>query len=371
MKNNKVVCNIDKITICLLQEKTFFVPFKKAMKDHNYKLSYDDGEFYLAVENENDLEENVVTARLYVKDIDNPDEYIMLGIFTFNNSKRYNRKCFFSYNTKILYRTAFRQRDEENDITSKGNFFNFSLYVFDQLNLTFNNVTNIEIALDTDCNIINAIKNAISDYETFQMILLNKNRRDNNEYLEGIWEYYQISRKKKLINPTLYVHKLSQKNGHLKSLKIYDKARELKESRPDKKEITHDWTEIGEKMYRAEISIGREVFKEYFERLEKTNSPLWKFGNLNPKTNEIREDGEPVSDRYRKQHKEEQYKMALADYFAYLGYSEEYRIDMFDNIANTLLRFKMNNHDKTQVTIRGLAMLGINTYKSLKKRTKE
>ena len=374
MKTNKVVCNIDKMTICLMQPRNFFVPFKKsmqAMKDQYYKLYYDNGAFYLAVEKETDLEENTITTHLYVEDIDNPDTYIKLGIFVFNNSKRYDRKCFFSYETKTLYQTSFKYRDEKHNIASKHNYFIFPFYVFDRLGLTFNNVTRIEIALDTDYNIINAIKNAISDYETFQMILFNSNQRNHDKYLEGIWEYYQISRKKKLINPTLYVHKLKQKNGSLKELKIYDKARELCESRPDKKDTTHDWTEIRKKMYRAEINIGRNEFNNYFEQLEKKKSPLWQFGNLNPNTNEIREDGKPVSENYKKQFKKEQIKNALVDYFYYLGNDEKYRIAMFDYFANNLLRFKMNNHDKTQVTIRELAMLGINTYKSLKKRTKE
>ncbi len=165
------------------------------------------------------------------------DTPIELGSFVFNQSKKYGSKCFFSFSTKSLYRIAGYAPSRKKSF-NKYNYFSYPFIVFSSLGLTFNNITYLEIACDTDISVIRKIQYAISHPHVFDMILLWKKVSNPTDILEGYYEFYQRSRLRKAPRPTLYIHSLKASAGNRNELKCYDKARELAQSRADKDILT-------------------------------------------------------------------------------------------------------------------------------------
>ena len=215
----KMIFNLDKVRICLQQPENFYDYLYNTYHNSNQNEIRFDG-FYLSFEDEQSVNDKDITAHLFLVD----DSPIELGVFTFNKSQKYGSKCFFSYATNVLYAIdnvyIFKGKREQY------NYFNYPFAVFSQLGLTFNNVTSLEIACDTDTNIISKIQSAVSKSDVFDMILLNK-KVNPYEVLIGYGEFYQRSRTRKALRPTIYVHRQKQNSGEGCSLKVYDKAREF------------------------------------------------------------------------------------------------------------------------------------------------
>ena len=106
------------------------------------------------------------------------------------------------------------------------------LYVADFYGMTFNNVTELELAFDSTYNYISKVRRMIKDVENYDLYL-NGRKVTNDETLDGYGEYYSRSRVKLSKLPTLY---FSQAKDTDMKMRIYDKARELNESSPQKTE---------------------------------------------------------------------------------------------------------------------------------------
>lgn len=351
MRTPKIIFNIDRVKICLLQPDGFFDAYKEKLKSENLKQSFEDG-FSLVAHDEKDVNDKDITVRLYLNN--SPD--ILLGTFIFNQSKKYGNKCFFTYNTKLMYEIANRVADGDYKNTNY-NFFSFPFYVFGYLGLTFNNVTNIEIACDTNVDIINRIRQMVSDADTFDMILLGKKVKDPTADLVGFWEYYQRSRLRKASSPTIYIHSPKNKPSYRFSLKVYDKARELAQSRKDKEVLTKAWDDMGNKIQRLEITVENEPFKRFFESICEKLPNRW--GNQENTSNMSYND------------KKELYADRLARFFYNLGMDENLRMEMFKHFTYKLLHFKLKNRDKKQISILDIVFDGVKKYKDMKKRYKK
>lgn len=70
--------------------------------------------------------------------------------------------------------------------------------------LEFNNITEIELALDSDYNYIGKVRRMIRDIDRYDLIL-NGRRVTNDETLDGYGEYYSRSRVQLSKMPTLYL----------------------------------------------------------------------------------------------------------------------------------------------------------------------
>ena len=233
--------------------------------------------------------------------------------------------------------------------TSKYNYFVFPFGVFDDLGLVFNNVSSLEIACDTEAGVIRRIQYAVSHPEKFDMVLLWKKVTDPNKILDGFWEYYQRSRLKKAPRPSLYIHSVRYSAGNDSSLTVYDKARELAQSRKDKEVLVHAWNGMGAKIERMEISVENKQFKRFFERACATYPGRWLVHSEGSTTNEQRQ---------------AEYRQGIEHFFWDLGQDDEMKEGMFDYFANHLLHFKLKNREKTQVSILDLS---INSLNSLQK----
>lgn len=339
----KTVFNIDRVKICLQQPEGFYDSLYQAFLDNPKKQIQYDG-FYLSFGEEKDVNDKDITAKLYLNDTSPRD----LGTFTFNKSQKYGSKCFFTFSTKSLYESATYVY-EGNGFT-KYNYFNFPFIAFDGLGLVFNNVTSVEIACDTEASVINRIRYAVGKPELFDMILLWKKVENPHEILDGYWEYYQRSRLRKASRPSLYIHPAKYEAGNNQSLKVYDKARELAQSRPDKEVLTRAWNGMSDKIQRMEISIENKQFKRFFNDISKKNPDRWLL---------------PSNEALSAEQKQENYRQALEHFFFDLGMNEDLRAKMFDYFSNHLLHFKLRNHGKTNVSILDLSVNSLATLRKL------
>ena len=359
----KTKINIDKIRLCLQQPEDFYDNLYNDLESSSNKVLYYDG-FCLSVKDEEQVNDKDITATLYLGRKEDCSSYkdesrsdcIELGKFTFNKSRKYGTKCFFSYATKSLYATA-GYVPLGGDSFEKYNYFNYPFEIFWRLGLTFISVTSVEIACDTEASVINKIQYAVSRPELFYMILLGKNIDDPEAILPGFWEYYQRSRVRKAPRPSLYIHPVyvdSASTGSKCELKVYDKARELAQTRQDKDVLTRTWNDMSGNIQRLEIRVENKKFKQFFDRMNRRYPDRWFHS---PST--------PIS----KEQYKELYKEALEHFFFDIGLDEGLRCEMFNYFANNLLHFKMHNRKKTQVSILDLIVNSRNTIKQLVKRT--
>lgn len=324
--------NLDRVKICLLQPENFFMELTKTIKENEgtKAISYKGFSLTIIDDNDKDIKANLST-----------DYYhnTVLGSFIFNNSAKYGTKCFFTFSTKAMYENCVPEEIGEK----KYNCFNYPFYVFDALGLRFNNVSYLEIACDTDTSVIKKIQYVVSHSKAFDMVLIRKKVTDPDAILSGYWEYYQRSRTRKENHPTLYVHSTNQVAGNRKELKIYDKARELIQYRPDKEEMTRAWNGMKKEIQRMEISVENKQFRQYFNTICERGSICWF----------------PHS-KFKDKSKMEQdaaFRESIKDFFFNLGVNEDLRSDMFDYFAFNLLHFKCRDHSKTQITLADLTQI--------------
>lgn len=343
----KTIFNIDKVRICLQQPEYFYDNLYNAYHNSpNSVIDYDG--FYLAFDSEDNVNDKDITAKLFLED----KPPVELGTFTFNKSKKYGSKCFFSYATKSLYEAVNYVYEGKDKCVTKYNYFTYPFFAFDSLGLIFNNVTSIEIACDTEASVISRIQYAVGKPDVFDMILLWKKVKSPEEILDGYWEYYQRSRLKKAPRPSLYIHSAKYEAGNNCTLKVYDKARELAQSRKDKEVLTRAWNGMEDKIQRMEISVENKQFKRFFQDINAANPDKWLYHNPTSATRE---------------QKMEEYRQGLEHFFYDLGMNEDIREAMFDYFSNHLLHFKLRNHEKTQVSILDLSVNSLTTLRKIGK----
>ena len=154
----KTKFNIDRVKICLQQPDGLYNTLYDVLQSSFDNKAHYDG-FFLLAKDKQDVNDKDITVSLFVED--NPP--YELGKFVFNNSKKYGSLCYFTYATKCLYETSSVVNEGDDNV--KYNYFNYPFYAFIQLGLIFNSVTSIEIACDTEVNIINKIRFAVSKPE--------------------------------------------------------------------------------------------------------------------------------------------------------------------------------------------------------------
>lgn len=352
----KTIFNIDKVKVCLIQPEGFFEKLHEAVittDEGNTVINYDG--FSLFIKGDESANDKDITAKLMTIE----EEPFELGTFTFNKSAKYGTKCFFNFSTKAMYATSGRVYEVDGQF-EKYNYFNYPFYAFERLGLEFNNVTSLEIACDTEASVISKIQYAVSKPDAFDMILLWKKVQNPDEVLDGFWEYYQRSRKRKAARPTLYIHNTLYEAGNNKGLKVYDKARELAQARHDKEVLTRAWNEMSDNIQRMEITVENKQFKRFFDDICKKYPDKW--FNASRLANRSKEE------------RQAEYKNELEHFFYDIGMNESLREEMFEYFSYRLLHFKCRNHEKTQFTLSDLVYIPMSALKnenlSKKKRKK-
>ena len=117
---------------------------------------------------------------------------------------------------------------------------------------------------DGTYNYISKVRRMIKDIENYDLYL-NGRKVNNDETLDGYGEYYSRSRVKLSKLPTLY---FSQAKDTDMKMRIYDKARELNESSPQKTERLKTWLgwEDMSNVYRVEVTLHNTNVRDFMER---------------------------------------------------------------------------------------------------------
>lgn len=248
--------SVDKLRVCLniSDERYDYLKNYHTRYDelNNYRI-LDEDDFYLIFIDE---DEQGMTAVLNVHDFDGD---FKLGTFTFNSTDKYKGKAFFSFENQALYKVFLRLGDGEPH-----NYICDLQYVCDYYGLTFNNITEIEIAFDSNYNYISKLRRMIKNTDRYDLYL-NGKKVKNDETLDGYGEYYKRSRQKLSKLPTLY---FSQAKDTDMKMRAYDKAKELKEHSPHKMERLKEWLgwENMDKLYRVEVVMHNTNVREFCER---------------------------------------------------------------------------------------------------------
>lgn len=180
----------------------------------------------------------------------------LLGEFTINNSNLANGEyAWFEFANSALY-----SNESLNDLYPRSNCLVYVTVVADSLHLKFNNVTSLEIAIDTNWNVINKVRKLIHNHNEYDMFTCGNIVKDPNRTIEDYMEIYSRSRNKLSKRPTLY---FKQRQENSVALKIYDKSRELEE-KGNYKEYIRDWLNFeSNDIFRLEIKLRKDDFKHF------------------------------------------------------------------------------------------------------------
>ena len=266
-KKNKFqwAVNVDKLRVCLNMPENLYEYLHEhySIYDEPSKSRIlDEDDFNLVFIDE---DETAMTAVLNVKDIDG---YYRLGTFTFSNSKKYKDKAFFSFENSALYRIYTRQPN-----SAPQNHICDLLYVANYYGMTFNNITELELAFDSTYNYIRTARNWIKDTENFDLYINGKKVKDT-ELLAGYGEYYARNRFKLCATPTLY---FSQKKDTDMKMRVYDKSKELEENSPQKAEQVKEWFGWDDmsQLYRIEVVLHNTNIRDFFDRCREQLPDEW------------------------------------------------------------------------------------------------
>ena len=282
-------CVIDKLKVCYKQPVELFDwLIKQGGIYSDTKDAYIDcGDFTLKLINKEGKDENYTQLDFDV--IIPANNYSKLGTFTFNNSSKYEGLCFFEFENSALYSIFSKGYDLTNN-----NYQGLLFYVAQTLGLEFNNITQVDVAIDTTKNYIKHLRNYIHRYNEYDMFLNGHIVKDPNATLEHYGEYYSRSRETMSRQPTLYFGQ--SKDVGLK-MRIYNKTKELEEQSTDKAKRYADYVEFttSNPIYRVEVVIKNTDVKLFhslwMERygdedkenilsllmLEQFNAQLWKW----------------------------------------------------------------------------------------------
>lgn len=255
MKETNFAVSIDKLRVCLNASTAIYMYLKEnytRYNDEGYRVLAED-DFILTFFEE---EESVMRATVDVRDV---GEYYRLGTFTFHNSAKYEGRAFFSFENAALYRIYMRQFNGEpiNHICDLQ-------YICDFYGMTFNNITELELAMDSNYNYIGKMRRMIKNIDRYDLIL-NGRKVVNDETLDGYGEYYSRSRTKLSKFPTLY---FSQAKDTDMKMRIYDKATELSNNSPHKMEYLKKWLGRDDisTLFRVEVVMHNTNVREFVAR---------------------------------------------------------------------------------------------------------
>ena len=212
-RKTKWAVSVDKLKVCLSQPQEAF----DYIRDHTSYTTIDgmrvldeDGFKLVAVEED----DNTMTVALDV--MVDTGEFIRLGTFQLNGAgSKYQGRAFFSFENSSLYAVFGVTADG-----SKANWVDMLLPICDDLGLVFNNITELEVALDTETNIIYRLRKLIKDVENYDMYL-NGRKVEAGTTLESYGEYYERTREQLSRRPTLYFRQSKdtdmrlRRGGHL------------------------------------------------------------------------------------------------------------------------------------------------------------
>lgn len=244
--------NIDYLKLCLNTPTDFFTDL--AQQVDGTPIFYNT--FFLMITDngrgkENDKTPIKILADLFLDEQMEEGKHIKMGTFTFFNSSKYDGRSFFEFDNEILYKP----------LTERMGYLICINYILNTMGIEINNITKIDISLDTTRNVERDILTKIKDKET-EMIYKGRVVQED-EILEDFGEYFQRKRAKRERNATLY---FQHKKADGLAMKVYNKTREI--AQKSGKDYINESNNFGKATtHRIEVSVKNEEFKKFITHL--------------------------------------------------------------------------------------------------------
>lgn len=235
----KASVNIDKLKVCMMQPDGLF--------EQMYNIEQDyvpfDGFVLKFVEKDIDA----IVCKVLLNEVDQAE--ILLGTLVFNNTCKYAGRAFFEFENSALYTIEFVDAGD-----NKYNKIAHLYYIMEVLGLELNNITQLDLARDSNINFIKKITKAVKDYEGLDMYLNGKKIVNPTKKIPDYGAFYGASRKRLASQPTLYLSQAKKSVGL--SMRVYDKTKELSEQSTHKKMRYIQWLGwTAPNIYRVEITL--------------------------------------------------------------------------------------------------------------------
>ena len=249
MRASRASINIDRLKVCFLADTDFADRLNEGFMS-NPERTIDMGDYVLQ---RGLTDPDRMTIYLYIT-MDGTRYHI--GHYTIHLNGRYQPYVFFECDNKALYTEFNRWEDEKCNLAS------LIEDISADLGLRYNNITSVELALDTTVNVVAKVRKAIKDVEQYDMVVNWKKETDPYRIIPGYYEMRGGSRQRMSYIPTLYFR---QKRDDGLRLKIYNKTAEMATASPQKEKYVTEWNDIPPTMaiYRAEVTIRNEDIKIY------------------------------------------------------------------------------------------------------------
>ena len=248
-RKSKTNFNLDKLRICFKQPNGLFERLQTSPQDL-IKVG-DNISLFLIRETSEGEEPTNLMANVILHD----EGDFLFGHFVFNNSKKYEGLCWLT-----LENRAFYKQYTGVGVYSFVYYLNALAY---NLELLYNNITEIEVFADTTNNIGRKIRKMIKDYSNFEMILNGKKLTDPFRKIENYKECFGRSRAKLIPSPTLY---FEQVKPSAPLMRVYNKSQEISDN-DNKKDYIEEWNNFGKTpIHRAEIRLKNESIKQAWEK---------------------------------------------------------------------------------------------------------
>lgn len=238
MKGRRYTINVDRLEICYTAPKNVIDRIESSthLESDGYSINFISGD---------SIESLFLIDKILDKDSQTPklEPFARLRIGnSFEKEEDTFRYCWISIENKALY-----DKDNGSGFTSLLGWIEYDL------GLSFHNVKDIEIAMDSNISWFRRVKSAIRK-EEITPIVLGKAYKDMEEIIAKLL-YIHTGDRKRYRTDTLVV------KGGDASLKLYDKGKEIEES--GKEYIREAFGLHKGELFRAEVKVNNRALSEY------------------------------------------------------------------------------------------------------------
>ena len=241
-RGTKVKINLDKVEIC-------YVGSKELIDNIEDTKHWDRDHYYLEYEDKENKDKRETILSIYVDDFEN--DKVKFGTLKFGNSFENDndiiRYCWLRIENRILYNKSCIS-------TTISTMY----WIQDDLGLEFNNITALDIALDSNISWFRRIKNALRNKSLIPIVLNRAYPNVGEEEIEPI-DFRHKDNRKRYTSNTMYINN-SDKDM---IFNVYDKGKEILKSG---KLYIREWFNSEGNINRAEIRLKNKSLNEYCEK---------------------------------------------------------------------------------------------------------
>jgi len=245
MRGKKYQVSVDKLTVCY-KATDEVIKFLSEITKYEYpeggcfRLSKSDSSMF-----ENSLKIEIINP--------NTNRYMTFGRLAFNKKLancEQNNYLWLYFANRVFY-TPFLQKTS--------NIIHLSEFITNHIGLEYNNITSLDLAVNSNINFAKKIKRAIFNPNLIP-IINGIVRTDTDAVIEEVL-YIHKGNQKRYTDISVYIKQSESKGGA--EVRTYDKFDELEDDDDDKgKEYIKEWNTISHP-HRIEISLKKNHIKQY------------------------------------------------------------------------------------------------------------